>query len=83
MSYHQFTLDMQEGIENEFGSFEVFYVSPMLAYYNCQNADHGDEFTIYEFGWYWWACFPGCLPDSEAYGPFDTEADAIKDARGD
>lgn len=28
-------------------------------------------------GWYYWYCFPGCLPDSEPNGPFATEQDAI------
>ena len=32
-------------------------------------------------GWYHWSCFPGCLPDSDATGPFETEAEAIDDAR--
>ena len=32
-------------------------------------------------GWYWWSCFPGCLPDSEPTGPFATEQDALDDAR--
>lgn len=32
-------------------------------------------------GWYWQACLPGCLPDGEAMGPFDTEAEALADAR--
>ena len=32
-------------------------------------------------GWYWWACFPGCLPDSEPCGPFETEQEAIDDAQ--
>lgn len=32
-------------------------------------------------GWYWWPCFPGCLPDSDPIGPFDTEAEALADAR--
>lgn len=32
-------------------------------------------------GWYWWSCFPGCLPDSDPIGPFDTEEDALADAR--
>lgn len=32
-------------------------------------------------GWYWWSCFPGCLPDSEPVGPFATEAEALADAR--
>jgi len=32
-------------------------------------------------GWYWWSCFPGCLPDSDAIGPFETEEEAVADAR--
>lgn len=32
-------------------------------------------------GWYWWTCFPGCLPDSDPFGPFDTEDEAIADAQ--
>jgi len=32
-------------------------------------------------GWFWFFCFPGCLPDSEAYGPFKTEASALVDAQ--
>jgi len=32
-------------------------------------------------GWYWWPCFPGCLPDGEPIGPFETEADALADAQ--
>lgn len=34
-------------------------------------------------GWFWWSCQPGCLPDGDAFGPFNTEADAIADARSD
>jgi hypothetical protein len=32
-------------------------------------------------GWYYWYCLPGCLPDSDPYGPFETEEEAIADAR--
>lgn len=32
-------------------------------------------------GWYWQACYPGCLPDGEPMGPYDTEAEAIADAQ--
>jgi hypothetical protein len=32
-------------------------------------------------GWYWWACFPGCLPDSDPNGPFATKAQALADAQ--
>lgn len=31
--------------------------------------------------WWWWTCSPGCLPDSDVFGPFDTEEEAIEDAR--
>jgi hypothetical protein len=31
--------------------------------------------------WFWRSCFPGCLPDSEPFGPFDTYADALADAQ--
>lgn len=27
-------------------------------------------------GWYYWWCLPGCLPDSEPFGPFDSYDDA-------
>jgi hypothetical protein len=31
--------------------------------------------------WFYWFCFPGCLPDSDPIGPFATEDEAIADAR--
>ena len=40
--------------------------------------DDGEPFAA---GWYWWACSPGCLPDGDPCGPFDTEQDAEKDAQ--
>jgi hypothetical protein len=45
-------------------------------------ADKGDVAMAQRYsGWFYWYCFPGCLPDSEPIGPFDTEADALADAR--
>lgn len=32
-------------------------------------------------GWFYWSCFPGCLPNSDPIGPFDTEDEALADAR--
>lgn len=66
MSYHHFTDDHGE----PYGSFEVFYDVPMLTL-------TGKEVNP---GWYWWPCFPGCVPDGEAIGPFDSEAAALADA---
>lgn len=33
-------------------------------------------------GWFWWACFPGCMPDGEACGPFASEDEALENAHG-
>lgn len=54
---------------HEFGSFEVFW-------------SEGPEFESDAQAWYWWPCYPGCLPDSEDYnGPFETPLAAFIDAR--
>ena len=37
-------------------------------------ADHGP-------GIYYWFCQPGCLPDSDPIGPFNSQELAIADAR--
>ena len=34
-----------------------------------------------EGGWFWWGCFPGCLPDGPAIGPFVTRQEALADAQ--
>lgn len=34
-----------------------------------------------EKGWYFWFCRPGCLPDDDPYGPFETMGDAIHACR--
>lgn len=52
---------------------EVFYCNP----------NHGTfiDGESMERGWYWWPCFPGCLPDGEPNGPFATQAAALADAQ--
>lgn len=32
-------------------------------------------------GYFWSYCFPGCLPDSDWFGPFDTAEEALSNAR--
>lgn len=34
-------------------------------------------------GWLYWFRVPGCLPESDPIGPFDTEAEALEAARGE
>lgn len=67
---------------------EVFYVSQQdlnnkpKVNYNLENlGGQADDYSVTEVGWYWWPCFPGCLPDGDPSGPFDTEAEATADAR--
>ena len=52
-----------------YGSFEVF------------QETHNDHGLGLEPGFYWWSCFPGCLPDGEPSGPFDTAQEAYDDAQ--
>jgi hypothetical protein len=47
-----------------FGSFQVFW----------------EDGGIGEPGWYWWACFPGCIPDGDPHGPFRYSTEALDDA---
>jgi len=41
----------------------------------------GETGVTNNVAWYWRPCFPGCLPDGDPVGPFDSEADALADAR--
>jgi hypothetical protein len=58
---------------------EVFHVSTKESadFWADANGDPAEP------GWYWWACFPGCLPDGDPNGPFATEAAALADAQSE
>lgn len=45
------------------------------------NGEWGDALAAP--GWYWWSCSPGCLPEGEPFGPFETETTAREDATDD
>ena len=68
MTYHPFIAE--DG--TEYGSFEVFY---------CWDSLSDPYGRIGPRGWYWHACFPGCVPDGDVAGPFATEAEAIAEAQ--
>ena len=57
-----------------------------MAFHQFTPADGSEPFGSFETflgpdtGCYWWSCFPGCLPDGDAVGPFQSEAEAIADA---
>ena len=72
-----FVYSTQDREEDEYGlpNVEVFY---------CQKGEYLiDDEHVAKAGWYWWACFPGCLPDGDPVGPFKTEAEATADALED
>jgi hypothetical protein len=56
-----------------------------LMHMNSRERDKAIAWAIEESGttggWFYWYCFPGCLPDSEAIGPFKSHKAALKDAR--
>ena len=92
MAYYQF----RDSQGNGYGSCEVFFMSEfeIIGYGWVKQTDDG--FVTFEpgtwqengyidspkelEGWYWQACFPGCLPDGEPMGPFSTESEAMEDA---
>lgn len=63
------------------------YALPDLeTFYRTREENRADAWRdgcddVMESGWFYWYCFPGCLPDSEPIGPFDTEDSALDDAR--
>jgi hypothetical protein len=71
--YHQFHA---EETQEPYGSFEVFWVNQPV-YPDKETEEAGEQLDT---GWYWQACFPGCLPDGEPCGPFATSMQAHKDA---
>ena len=64
---------------------EVFYMSKReIRSYGKESCwwNEGDREYL-SSGWYWWVCFPGCLPDSDPIGPFASEREAIEDAQSE
>jgi len=77
--YHQFHVEENQ---TPYGSFEVFWDDADIPFGN--DTKHARNFDAdgepVKPGWYWWACFPGCLPDGEASGPFGSSQAAHEDA---
>ena len=73
--YHRWN----EGTDLEHGSFEVFWIHPK-EWFGYQDNDEEESLPA---GWYWWACFPCCLPDGEPNGPHDTSTQAFSDSQNE
>lgn len=58
---------MSTDIERQIRGYEIFH--------------HPTHYTLdadQPHGWYFWACQPGCLPDSDPVGEFDTRDLALQ-----
>jgi hypothetical protein len=77
--FHQF-----QPFEGEpYGSFEVFWLnSTEFDSQKYARSQTDPDCGPLKEGWYWWPCFPGCLPDAEEpTGPFETSVEAYSDAQ--
>jgi hypothetical protein len=70
----------RENDQHALPDVEVLHVSEKDTY--AKDAFHSaEDGSFFGEGWYWWACFPGCLPSADPWGPYATEHDALKDVR--
>lgn len=74
LGFHRFKM---EDTGEEYGSFEIFR---RLKLFKGDRAFFKDG-TLMEDGWYWQPGFPGCIPDAEPVGPFDTAKEAYANAQ--
>ena len=65
----------QEHEQHSLPNAEVFHSSD----YDLQQMWGENINAHFTPGYYYWFCFPGCLPDSDPYGPFETQEDAIRE----
>lgn len=77
MAQHYFD-ETRAGDPHALPDVETFYLGPDDVLEAGWISEYGEHL---EPGWYWWACFPGCLPDGDPNGPFETEDAALEDAR--
>lgn len=63
-------------------SVECFYVSGDEARRNHAQAVKGrcEEPRLNYAGWYYWTCTPGCLPDSDPFGPYESPLAVLRAA---
>lgn len=59
-----------EGFDLEEQGYEVWHASQYPDALDQDDAEHD--------AWYWWACQPGCLPDGDPNGPYESYEDAVR-----
>lgn len=74
---------MDEDLVWEYAKRHEFRLAHMNSQVRQQMLDAIVEEQQLMGGWFWWSCFPGCLPESAPMGPFATRMDALADAQED
>lgn len=89
MSQH-YSSPKRENDPHSLPNIEVFYMSEADIQqvradsgHDTGGLDDDDDTDYARPGWYWVACFPGCMPDGPPDGPYATEQDAIDACRDD
>ncbi len=59
----------------------TYSMSDVEVSYIVEGEFEGEEGGFMEPGWYYRFCFPGCIPEGEYTGPFDSEEAAVEDMR--
>ena len=64
---------------NEYWTHEQAYSDPSRA----ADPYHLPDCIVFQTpdGWFWQSQMPGCLPDSDPIGPFDTRQEALDDCQ--
>jgi hypothetical protein len=73
---------MDEDLVWEYGKRHEFRLASMNSKVREAMVDAIVSEEGIEGGWFYWHCFPGCLPDGSAIGPYESYEAALEDARG-
>ena len=73
--------EREEDLIYEYMTRHEFRLASMNSRIRDQMFDTMIEEQGIKGGWVYWYCFPGCMPDSDIFGPFATRAEAIEDMR--
>ncbi len=70
------TVRLEEAkVFDQFAGYHSFHSEP-------EQIPHGSFEVFFDDveGWSWWACFPGCIPEGDAFGGFASSRQALEDA---
>ena len=73
--------ERDEDLMHEYSRKHEFRLASMNSKVREKMIDAMIEENGVEGGWFYWFCFPGCLPDSEAMGPYKTAEEAKQAAQ--